>query len=125
MSRHIFGAIKPIFNHYNKLRLYAHIFLPVTGLGVIFHLGYILQTETKKKIYIVDKYLFTQNGYTNFMIVDNSGAHYNVNNSFWFWKWDSIEDWQAVQLNEPIFVTCYGLRIPELGLFPNIVSCNS
>ena len=26
------------------------------------------------------------------MVIDSYGNHYNVNNSFWYWKWISIED---------------------------------
>ena len=57
------------------------------------------------------------------MIVDNYGKHYNVNNSFWYWKWDSIEDWHKIQLNTKMTVKYYGYRIAHLGLFPNVVSC--
>jgi hypothetical protein len=55
------------------------------------------------------------------MIVDTKGRHYNVNNSFWFWKWDSIEDWTNLKQDETLRVKYYGYRIPELGIFPNII----
>ena len=61
------------------------------------------------------------------MIVDNDGKHYNVSNSFWYWKWDSIEDWANVETNieKKITVIYYGYRIPFLGMFPNIVEISS
>jgi hypothetical protein len=42
--------------------------------------------------------LFVANGFTNFMIVDDKGRHFNVNNSVWYWKWDAIEDWTTIQV---------------------------
>jgi len=57
------------------------------------------------------------------MVIDDNNKHYNVNNSLWYWKWDSIEDWNSIELNETnkLSVKYYGLRIPFLGFFPNIV----
>ena len=55
------------------------------------------------------------------MVIDNKGRHFNVNNSMWYWKWDSIEDWHKIKNNNKINVKYYGLRIPVLGIFPNIV----
>ena len=54
------------------------------------------------------------------MIIDQNGKHYNVNNSFWFWKWNSNEDWHKIQ-NTEINIKYYGWRIPLFGVFPNIV----
>jgi hypothetical protein len=44
-----------------------------------------------------------------------------VNNSIWYWKWDSIEDWNKMLEGEKYGVGVYGVRIPVLGIFPNIV----
>jgi len=65
--------------------------------------------------------MYTQNGFTEFMIIDNSGKHYNVNNSFWYWKWNSIEDWHKINKGDVLNVKYYGYRIPLFGIFPNIV----
>ena len=58
------------------------------------------------------------------MIIDTKGTHYNVNNSFWFWKWDSIEDWNKLKVGNTIYAKYYGIRMPFLGCFPNIVDTN-
>ena len=57
------------------------------------------------------------------MIVDDKGRHFNINNSFWYWKWDAIEEWNNIQEQKEttLFVSYYGYRIPFLGLFPNLV----
>ena len=49
------------------------------------------------------------------------GKHYNVNNSLWYWKWDSIEDWHNLETNKPLTIKYYGYRVPLIGVFPNIV----
>ena len=54
------------------------------------------------------------------MIVDETGKHYNVNNSLWYWKWNSIEDWHKLETNKPTTIQYYGYRIPLFGVFPNI-----
>lgn len=90
---------------------------------IISHLIYTLGTTQNETITIKHKYKFDVNGYTNFMVIDDKNKHYNVNNSLWYWKWDSIEDWSIIEPNK-LTVKYYGLRIPFLGFFPNIVKIN-
>jgi hypothetical protein len=89
------------------------------------HACYAYGTKSTDVIKVSNSYMYTQNGYTQFMIIDKSGKHYNVNNSFWYWKWNSIEDWHKINTADVIHVKYYGLRIPFLGMFPNIVSCQN
>lgn len=101
----------------------------ISGGTVISHLIYTLGTTHNETINIKHKYKFDTNGFTNFMVIDDNNKHYNVNNSLWYWKWDSIEDWNSIKLNKTnetnetnkLSVKYYGLRIPFLGFFPNIV----
>ena len=99
-------------------------FEPFVLLLTIPHVTYVLSTQKEDNIAIINKYKYVSNGFTNFMIVDTNGTHYNVNNSFWFWKWDSIEDWYKLKVGDTIYAKCYGFRIPFLGCFPNIVDTN-
>ena len=85
------------------------------------HFCYSIGTRGEKTITIKKKYTFTRNGFTEFMVVDENGKHYNINNSLWYWKWNSIEDWTLIRKNNKINIEYYGLRIPMLGMFPNIV----
>lgn len=55
------------------------------------------------------------------MIIDENHNHYNVGNSFWLWKWDSIEDWSKIDETKGYKIKYYGVRFPPLGLFPVIV----
>jgi hypothetical protein len=97
---------------------------PFLLLFTIPHLSYVFSTQKEDNIVIVNKYKYVSNGFTNFMIVDNKGTHYNVNNSFWFWKWDSIEDWHNLKVGNTIYAKYYGIRMPFLGCFPNIIDTN-
>ena len=55
------------------------------------------------------------------MIIDNNGRHFNINNSLWYWKWDSLEDWSKINKDDTLYVRYYGWRIPIFGIFPNII----
>jgi hypothetical protein len=82
---------------------------------------YSLSTEKNEEIKVENKYKMVNYGFTNFMVVDNKGRHFNVNNSFWYWKWDGIEEWENIDWGSKIVAKYYGWRVPFLGLFPNIV----
>jgi hypothetical protein len=97
----------------------------LVGSNILFfgtHAFYTYGTVQNKIIVIKKKYKFSRNGLTEFMIIDNNNKHYNVNNSFWFWKWDSVEDWNNLETNQQLIIKYYGYRIPVLGIFPNIIT---
>jgi hypothetical protein len=94
------------------------------GLLVSGHGCYAYLTQKQKQIIISKKYQFCRNGFSEFIIVDTNNKHYNMNNSFWYWKWNSLEDWDKLATNDVILIKYYGWRVPILGLFPNIVSSN-
>jgi hypothetical protein len=87
---------------------------------------YAYSTEEKDAIVVTKKYKMNRNGFTDFMVIDDKGRHFNVNNSLWYWKWDSIEDWHRIQekSEEKLLIKYYGWRMPILGLFPNITVSN-
>lgn len=95
----------------------------VTSAVLAVHGIYAFSTEKNDAIIVTKKYKMNRSGYTDFMIVDNKGRHFNVNNSLWYWKWDSIEDWHSIdeKSEEKLLIRYYGWRVPALGLFPNIV----
>ena len=110
-----------IFKDLTKL-IASEYKIKVVGIGITCHLFYAIGTKREKEIIVTKKYKFNINGYTNFMIIDSEGDHYNVNNSIWYMKWDSIEDWTSIEANKTAYVEYYGFRVPFLGLFPNVVS---
>lgn len=88
----------------------------LTGHGI-----YAYSTEETEAIIVAKKYKMDRNGFTEFMIIDDKGRHFNVNNSLWYWKWNSIEDWHKIEKNKLMFIRYYGWRIPTFGLFPNVI----
>jgi hypothetical protein len=84
------------------------------------HCIYTFGTTTQKDILIHKKYTFETNGFTKFMIIDENNNHYCMNNSFWYLKWNSLEDWHKIEENIRIKIKYYGYRIPIFGIFPNI-----
>ena len=128
MSRHILYNLFPFFK--SVIKTQSPNILTLLGTSVVLTYGhgmFALATNKKEKICVTKKYKYVSNGYTNFMIVDEKGRHFNVNNSFWYWKWDAIEDWTNIlkegndKEQEVVIVNYYGYRIPFLGLFPNVV----
>ena len=98
----------------------------VTSILIAGHGIYAYSTEEKDAIIVIKKYKMNRGGYTDFMVVDDKGRHFNVNNSLWYWKWDSIEDWHRIEekSEEKLLIRYYGWRMPVLGLFPNIYISN-
>ena len=138
MSRPFYATIIKIFKmplnaiaqNYTKVereflaQMYSTIMIYGLGITTIGHMFYTFGSLDYKMIKVEKKYKFTRNGFTEFMIVDSKGNHYNINNSLWLLKFDSIEDWDNIKTDEPIIIKYYGLRIPLFGLFPNIIMSN-
>jgi hypothetical protein len=101
----------------NKIKFKSKIF----GAGAVSHGIYTMTTSNIDSIIVTKKYKFNISGFTNFMIIDDKGNHYNVNNSLWYWKWNSLEDWHKIKENEQLFIKYYGIRWALFGLFPNVV----
>lgn len=129
MSQTFFKYFKPFiksFININSNNDNINIFLiktigTVTIISTVNHYAYVLGSVENKLIKIDKKYQFDRNGFTEFMIIDDKGEHYNVTNSLWYWKWDAIEDWHNIELNKLIMVKYYGWRYPLFGMFPNII----
>ena len=88
--------------------------------GISSHCAYALGTSKNEKSKIVKKYKMVRNGFTEFMVIDEKGRHFNLNNSFWYWKWNSIEDWSNIKEGDDLYFKYYGWRVHVFGLFPNI-----
>ena len=145
MSRHLFYRLFPFFKTLTKESKPNILTFIGTSIGITYiHGSFALATNKTEEICVAKKYKYVSNGFTNFMIVDTNGRHFNVNNSFWYWKWDSIEDWtnilkeskgqeskgqeskgQESKGQESIAVSYYGYRIPFLGMFPNVVEVSA
>jgi hypothetical protein len=127
MSRHFFYRLFPMLKSIIKGTKTDPLISIYFSIGLTYgHGAFALASNETEEICITKKYKYNTNGFTNFMIVDDKGRHFNVNNSFWYWKWDSIEDWANIETNtKKITVNYYGYRIPFLGMFPNVVKISS
>jgi len=115
---------KSLFYGLNKLiknNIPFGVNVALSGIGIAGHGLYSYSSCKRDTIKIQKKYTFIQNSNTQFMIIDQNEKHYNVNNSFWYWKWDSIEDWSTLREDDSINIKYYGYRVPFLGFFPNII----
>ena len=123
-SRIFLNSFRYIFLNDNRYQINNSVQTKIAGslliLGSLPHGIYALGTEKTEKSRIVKKYKMVRNGFTEFMVVDENGNHYNVNNSFWYWKWNSIEDWYDIKEGDELDFKYYGWRVPVLGMFPNI-----
>lgn len=117
--RHFFKGLDTASPHINARELYfrATILFGCSGVHAVYAYG----TNKTENISIIKKYKIVSRGSTQFMVIDDKGRHFNVNNSLWYWKWDSLEDWAKINKGEYLQVKYYGIRSPLLGLFPNIV----
>ena len=117
---------RSFFNTFFKLLLKSNepaIVFTTSASMISCNFLYAIFTREEKEIIVKKKYQFDRSGFTDFMVIDSNGKHYNLNNSLWYWKWDSIEDWHSIKEEQKLNTLTYGLRLPILGLFPNIVSC--
>jgi hypothetical protein len=118
MSRTFFNIIFK-----NLLKSNNPVVLLTTSVTMISsNFFYAILTREEKEIIVKKKYKFDRSGFTEFMIIDSNDKHYNLNNSLWYWKWDSIEDWYSIKEEQKLNTLTYGWRLPILGMFPNIVS---
>jgi hypothetical protein len=119
---------RTFFNIFFKQLLKSNdpVIVFTTGVSMIgCNFLYAIFTREEKEIIVKKKYQFDRSGFTDFMVIDSNGKHYNLNNSLWYWKWNSIEDWHSIKEEQKLNTLTYGWRLPILGLFPNIVSCQN
>ena len=124
MSANLFTNIIYILKSTPTANRRVDLTIHATVLGLIggIHALYAYGTSNTEDVTVVNKYQMDAHGFTKFMVHDNKGRHYEVNNSLWYWKWDSVEDWANIKKGDCIHVKYYGIRSPLFGLFPNIVS---
>lgn len=104
-------------------RLVPGFFAAFYTSSVIFNSkgAYVLGTSKTDDIIIAKKYNYVKNGSTNFMVVDTKGRHFKVDNCFYYWNWNTIEDWTNVKPLDQRQIVYYSYRVPFLGMYPTIV----
>lgn len=124
MSRTFGRFIKPFLKILNEENSGLGT-IAVTTIGitcVATHCIYSYMTCKVSTIIVKDKLVFNRDGNSEFIVRDNNDILYNMNNSLWHWKWDSIEDWFNIKKGNKVVIKYYGWRVPLFGIFPNIVN---
>ena len=83
--------------------------------------GYLLGTTKKADIIVAKKYTYVKNGSTKYMLVDDKGRHFNVDNCFFYWNWSTIDHWADIKPLEQRRIYYYSYRVPFLGMYPTII----
>ncbi len=107
-------------NNFSKLPRDSQIASLALFIGT--HALYSFSTLKVDSIQIKQLYKYSKNGSTSFMLIDNDDKHYNINNSFWYCKWNAIEDWNKLKIEDKVNIKYYGYRIPVFGIFPIIIN---
>ena len=104
-------------------RLVPGFFAAFYTSSVIFNSkgAYVLGTSKTDDIIIAKKYNYVKNGSTNFMVVDTKGRQFKVDNCFYYWNWNKIEDWENLKPLNHKQIVYYSYRVPFLGMYPTIV----
>lgn len=83
---------------------------------------YVYLTVFQKEIVIEEKNTYGSSGANNQKISDTDGNVYVVENSLYMMQWESIELFNKLDVGKKFKVKGYGIRVPMLGMIPNIVS---
>jgi len=90
---------------------------------IIIHIVYVYSTRFERTITIKERREFSTGGkYIKNTILDENGNVYQVAFSIPLLHFKDAETWLRLETNMKFTVSGYGMRIPILGLYPNIVS---
>lgn len=91
------------------------------SLMVMSHGIYAYSTEKTCTIQVQKKMVIYEKA--NYMIMDEKGMRYNLKQSFWFNndKRALILKWHKLKEGDKIRVNYYGIYVPTLNMYPNIV----
>ena len=74
-----------------------------------------------KRITVKSKFMGSYGRYPNMMIGDTDGNTYMVSNYIFVGNFKSAEIYNSMDVGKSYTVATYGIRVPLLGMFPNIV----
>lgn len=108
------------------------IFLPIIAVVVFIGLMFTnlpyqwLTQRTLENVLIKDKQISTETEketgkvISTYLIYTDQGVYRN-DDAFWFWKFDSSDFYGDLDVGKRYDIKVYGLRIPFLSMYPNIV----
>jgi hypothetical protein len=101
---------------------FNYMILYILIIFFIINIIYVYSTYFEKEITI--KNLSNLRGKKNLMnsVIDNKNNVYKVDNSIYYGFFSSAELYSSLEENTKYKIKGYGLRIPFLLMFPNIIS---
>lgn len=97
------------------------IFAAVIAVGFIFQIGLVLFTGFTRTVTIKDKEPYGLGQMVRNNVVDTNGNIYSVKNEVFMLHFRAAEVWMKLEEGKTYDIKGYGLSIPALGMFPNIV----
>lgn len=102
------------------------IYLAILAVLLLVHAVVVFFTRFEKTITIKNKNPYSTGSgrsmHTRNAIMDSTGTIYSIKNELLLLHFSSAEVWMLAEEGKTYKVKGYGLRVPLLGWFPNIVS---
>ena len=106
----------------NTSKVFNGTFAFMTTGGVLAHGVYAYGTRgIEQQITVASKYQIYNSTGTDFAVNTTNGKQYLIPFSFWYWQFDVPEKWANLEVGKTYNIKTYGMRIPYLGFFPNII----
>jgi hypothetical protein len=97
------------------------ILLIIFYVLIICQILYIFFTRKSKTIVLRQKFTITLWGFTRYILVDSNYDIYELSDSYWFARQDSINDWIKLKINKKYTIYYYGFTSTSLGTKPQII----
>lgn len=102
----------------NPIRVYVVLFIVAAFVQVI----YVYLTPFERSITISQKINYSSGKYMNNTLIDDQGRVYQVTASWPLLHFRAPEVWLTLEVGKTYTIRGNGIRIPVLGLYPNIVA---
>lgn len=80
-------------------------------------------TDKEVTVTITNKENIVSNNDSKYLIFTNNGVYQN-SDTMWYWKWDSSDFYNQIEIGKEYTFRVYGFRIPFLSMYKNIIEIN-
>lgn len=102
--------------------MWFRIIIAIFAIWLILAISLLLFTRFEKVILIKNKEGYGTRYGRSQLVSDEEGRIYTVSNNVLLWHFTSAEVFGKMEVGKRYKIKGYGLRIPVLGMFPNIVN---
>jgi hypothetical protein len=101
--------------------MWFRILIMIFAIWLVWTISLLLFTRFEREIVVKNKEGYgTRNGRSQ-LVTDQEGRIYSVSNNIFLWHFTSAEVFGKMEVGKRYKIKGYGVRIPVLGMFPNIV----